>query len=218
MPVDATPPDWTAAYHSSEVAHAYDRRYRGPIRRRNNERVWTVVRRCLIEAGGGAAPPWVIDAPAGTGRFSDRLRVLGCRVLNLDRSATMLAQLRAKHGAGHEVVGDLLHPPCTPIEGVVVLNLRLMQHLDPAQRIAALRGLRQMAARAVVAYYPGWDWKNRFRRLRHRLRLPVRLVRESIPPARIRTEVEAAGWCLRSQHQVFPLLSENVLLVLEAKP
>ena len=63
----------------------------------------------------------------------------------------------------------------------------------------------------------GWDWKNRLRRLRARLGLPVRKLREHIPAQRIQAEAEAAGWKLVRARQVFPILSENVLLILAAK-
>ena len=84
------------------------------------------------------------------------------------------------------------------------------------ERVAALRAFREIASRAVVAYYPGWDWKNRFRRLRARLGLPVRKLREHIPPHQLEQEAQEAGWRLAARRQVFPVLSENVLLTLIA--
>lgn len=208
-------PDWTQQYHAEEIARRYDRRYRGPVRRLNNRRVWQAVREALREAGDGAMPRWVYDVPAGTGRFTAELRAAGARVCSLDRSAAMLEVLRAKHATGEEVVGDLLHPPLRARDDACVLSLRLMQHYEPDGRIAALRAFGRIAPRAVVAYYPGWDWKNRLRRLRARLGLPVRKRRAHIEPDAIRAEAAASGWRLRAMRRVFPLLSENVLLVLE---
>ena len=136
--------------------------------------------------------------------------------MNLDASAEMLEVCRSKHGPGLEVVGDLLEPPLAQRPDACVLSLRLMQHYHRAERVAALRAFRGIANRAVVAYYPGWDWKNRFRRLRARLGLPVRKLREAIPAAQLHEEAREAGWNLVRAQRVFPILSENVLLHLHA--
>lgn len=208
--------DWADQYHAADVATTYDRRYRGPIRRLNNQRIWRAVQQQLIVAGGGAMPQWVVDVPAGTGRYTDKMRAAGSRVVSLDLSGQMLSVLRGKHGGGMEVVGDLHHSPLALPTETVLLSLRLMQHFTAAERVAALKSLRQIATHAVIAYYPGWDYKNRLRRLRHRVGLPARVVREFIPAAAIRAEAEAAGWNLLSLRRVFPVLSENVLLTLQA--
>jgi SAM-dependent methyltransferase len=217
MQVPESHPDWTRQYHDAEVAAQYDRRYRGPVRRLNNHRIWCAVQKELVRAAGGQFPELVVDVPAGTGRYTDLLRRPGTQVLSLDLSPTMLHALRRKHGPGWELVADLGRNPLQiPTEKTAVaLCLRLMQHFQAEQRIAALHGIRQIAPAAVIAYYPGWDYKNRLRRLRQRLGLNPRLVREKIAPATIEREVHEAGWNIRSMRRVFPLLSENVLLTLD---
>lgn len=209
--------DWTEAYHAPEVAQAYDRRYRGPIRRMNNARVQTAVLAALREAGEGKMPPTVIDVPAGTGRFTAAIRQAGAQTVHLDRSSAMLQALRAKHGAGWEVVGDLHRSPISGNDKSCILSLRLMQHYNSEERVAALQSFTQIAPLAVVAYYPGWDWKNRWRRARARLGLRVRKLREHISAETIEKEVQAAGWQLVARRSVAPLLSENVLLILRNK-
>lgn len=209
--------DWTDAYHAPKVARDYDRRYRGPIRRMNNRRVERAVLAALREAGNARFPRTVLDVPAGTGRFTAALRAAGAQVCSLDRSVEMLEVLRDKHGPGFELVADLHQPPLRQGPDACVLSLRLMQHYKAEERIAALRAFHRIAPRAVVAYYPGWDWKNRFRRLRARIGLPVKKLREHIPAKRIQAEAEAAGWKLIRTRKVFPILSENVLLILAAK-
>lgn len=183
----------------------------------NNRRVEKAVLAALREAGMGSFPATVLDVPAGTGRFTAAIRAAGAQVCSLDRSTEMLEVLRDKHGPGWELVADLHQPPFRPRPDSCVLSLRLMQHYRADERIAALRAFRRIAPQAVVAYYPGWDWKNRLRRLRARLGLPVRKLREHIPAQRIQAEAEAAGWKLVRARQVFPILSENVLLILAAK-
>jgi len=217
MPVSKPPTDWTGQYNVAEIAARYDRRYRGPIRRMNNQRIWRAVSAELLRANGGSVPSWVVDVPAGTGRFTEQIRSLGSKVVSLDLSRQMLQVLRLKQGVGMEVVGDLHRSPLQLPDETVLLSLRLMQHFDATDRVAALKSLRQIAARAVIAYYPGWDYKNRLRRIRHRVGLPARVVREYIPADAIRAEAEAAGWNLLSLRRVFPVLSENVLLTLQAR-
>jgi SAM-dependent methyltransferase len=209
--------DWTNAYHAPQVARDYDRRYRGPIRSMNNRRIEKAVLAALREAGKGHFPSTVLDVPAGIGRFTAAIRAAGAQVCSLDRSAEMLGVLRDKHGPGFELVADLHQPPLRRRPDTCVLSLRLMQHYKAEERIAALRAFSRVAPQAVVAYYPGWDWKNRLRRLRARLGLPVRKLREHIPAKHIEAEVEAAGWSLIRARRVFPILSENVLLILTAK-
>lgn len=209
--------NWTEAYHQTQVAQDYDRRYRGPIRRMNNRRVERAVVAALAECGGGSMPRRVLDVPAGTGRFTKAIRAAGSEVCHLDASAEMLGVCRSKHGPGLEVVGDLLTPPLRQQDEACVLSLRLMQHYERPERVAALRAFHAIAPRAVVAYYPGWDWKNRFRRLRAGLGLPVRKLREAIPRAQLADEASEAGWKLVRARQVFPILSENVLLILHAR-
>jgi len=209
--------DWTNAYHAPQVARDYDRRYRGPIRRMNNRRVEKAVLAALRESGNGRFPATVLDVPAGTGRFTAAIRSAGAQVCSLDRSPEMLQVLRDKHGPGWELVADLHQPPLARQADSCVLSLRLMQHYNAEERVAALRAFTRIAPQAVVAYYPGWDWKNRLRRLRARLGLPVRKLREHIPAKRIEAEAELAGWKVLRRRQVFPILSENVLLILTAK-
>ncbi len=183
----------------------------------NNQRIWRAVQQELTRAAGGRMPSWVVDVPAGTGRYTDRLRTAGSQVVSLDLSGQMLSVLRSKHGVGMEVVGDLHRSPLELPTDTVLLSLRLMQHFDATERVAALKSLRQIAAGAVIAYYPGWDYKNRLRRMRHRVGLPARVVREFIPADAIRAEADAAGWNLLSLRRVFPVLSENVLLTLQSR-
>ncbi|MCH2101356.1 MAG: class I SAM-dependent methyltransferase [Planctomycetes bacterium] len=207
---------WTEAYHQSQVAQDYDLRYHGPIRRMNNRQVERAVVAALTECAGGSMPVRVFDLPAGTGRFTAAIRAAGAQVCHLDASAEMLKVCRSKHDPGWEVVGDLFTPPLALQEDACILSLRLMQHYGRDQRIAALRAFRQIAPRAVVAYYPGWDWKNRFRHLRASLGLPTRKLREAIPRKQLAAEAAQAGWKLVRARQVFPVLSENVLLILHA--
>ncbi len=206
--------DWGAAYRDRDMAARYDKRFRG-LGRLNNAWIWRNLAGLLRRAGGGALPPLVIDAPAGTGRFTDRLRAAGCEVLHLDRSAEMLRAARAKHGAGRYLLADALAPPLDPPGDAVAISFRFLQHFDRDGRIDALRGMRGLARRAVVAYYPGWHYKMALRRLRRRLHLPYHVIRERISRRQIEAEVSQAGWRLLRLRQTLPLLSENVLLLLE---
>ncbi len=196
------------------MAARYDKRYRG-LGRLNNAWIWRRLAALLREAGDGRMPPLVIDAPAGTGRFTERLRAAGCPVLHLDRSVEMLRRARQKHGPGRYLLADALAPPLAAPDGAVAICFRFLQHFDRDGRVAALRGMRGLARHAVVAYYPGWHYKMALRRLRRRLHLPYHVIRERISREQIEAEVGEAGWRLRRLRQTLPLFSENVLLLLE---
>ena len=204
---------WEKLYWKDKEAEDYDKRYRGFQRRMNNNRIRSVLFRMLKQAGGGSMPDRVVDAPAGTGRFSRELREEGVDMVHLDLSPKMLGVLRSKHGAGKEVVGDLYQPPLSFPQGTVVMSFRLMQHFDNSEeRIKALKGLSRIAPSAIIAYYPGWHLKFFSRRVRHKLGIPHRKLREFISKKTIRKEIEAAGWELVELRQCMPVFSENVLL------
>ncbi|MDP6850009.1 MAG: methyltransferase domain-containing protein [Planctomycetota bacterium] len=208
--------DWEKIYWEDKEAQHYDNRYRGFQRRMNNHRIRSVLLRMLRKTGGGTFPRRVVDAPAGTGRFSHELSQLGIDMVHLDLSPKMLGVLRSKHGPGKEVVGNLYQPPLAFDENAVVMSFRLMQHFDnPEERIHALKGFAKIAPSALVAYYPGWHLKFFSRRLRHKLGLPHNKLREFISKKGIKEEVEAAGWELKELRQCFPVFSENVLLHLK---
>lgn len=216
MPAPGASPDWAELYRSEDTAAGYERRFRGRRGRWNNAWVWRAAAAELRRAAGGRWPVRVIDAPAGTGRFTAELRAAGVALLHLDLSPAMLRQLRRRHGPGREVVGDLRWAPLRPDPEAVALCLRLMQHLTRNERVAALTGLRRVAGRAVVAYYPGWHYKDFLRRLRHRLGLPHRTLRPRLDRAALAAEAQAAGWKLVRVRRVLPLFSEYVLLSLVA--
>lgn len=205
--------DWADLYRKQHTASSYERRFRGPIKSLNNRFVWRTLWKELYFLREELGPEiLVMDAPAGTGRFTQALRKKEIRVLHLDRSREMLKVLQGQHGEHLEVVGDLRSPPLQFANQGVVICFRLMQHLSRKERMEALRGLRLLAPFALVAYYPGWHYKDKVRRLRHRLGLPHRTLREKLSLAQIREEVEQAGWELKGWRRVMPLLSENVLL------
>lgn len=199
------------------MAENYDRRFRG-LGAGSDLLVWRQLRALLYEAGGGHWPRWVIDAPAGTGRFTSRLRSLGIRVIHLDRSPEMLAIARRKDPSTPALIADLRRPPFDTPPQSVVLCFRYLQHCPGEERVAALRGLRNCGQHAVVAYYPGWHYKVAMRRLRRRVGLPHNVIREYIPRRRIREELARAGWKLLRMRQTLPLFSENLLLLLERHP
>ncbi|KAA3608721.1 MAG: class I SAM-dependent methyltransferase [Planctomycetota bacterium] len=205
--------DWAALYRDQDTAADYDRRFRGRRGRWNQNRIWHCLAKELKQLGW---PELVIDAPGGTGRFTENLAAQGVTVLHLDRSAAMLQVAAGRGGKHWELVADLRHPPIERRTEAVVLCFRLMQHLDAKERVEALTGLRQMAAKAIVAYYPGWHYKDALRRWRHRLGLPHRSLRPKLRRADLIAEAERAGWRMLRLRKVLPLLSENVLLVLDS--
>ncbi len=210
--------EWESHYGDEDTVCRYEARYARGRKKWNNRLILRATLRAMRELHGGALPKTVLDFPSGPGRFTNKFRALGIQVIHADVQPAMLAAARRAHGRGagieQEVVANIYKPPFASLSAIA-LCLRLMQHLDPDSRIAALKGLAKTSDRAVVGYYPGWHFKTYTRRLRHALGLKKRPLRERLTTKQIHEEAAAAGWEVRAFRQAMPLFSECVLLLLE---
>ncbi len=117
-------------YRSRDCGSGYDSRYRGGINRLNTE-----VERAWIGRQLGAGP--VLDAGAGTGRFSSMLARRGHTVTALDSSAAMLAALKAKTPEVTAVEGDIYSLPFGDGSFATVLCMHVLFHLPDWERVLA---------------------------------------------------------------------------------
>ncbi len=117
-------------YRSRDFGSGYDSRYRGGINRLNTE-----VERAWIERQLGTGP--VLDAGAGTGRFSSMLARRGHTVTALDSSAAMLASLKAKAPGVNTVEGDIYGLPFESDSFGAVLCMHVLFHLPDWERVVA---------------------------------------------------------------------------------
>jgi len=129
----------------------------------------------------------VLDVPGGTGRL--RAALVGFeRYVAADRSETMLAE-----AAGARVVADVAALPFPARSFDVVVCCRLLHHLMPKERRAALAELARVSRDLVVASF--WDARSY-----HALRRRAGLRRAARPDTRlaasradVRADLEAAG-------------------------
>ncbi|NQU49943.1 MAG: methyltransferase domain-containing protein [Planctomycetes bacterium] len=209
---------WKEGYQDPAKVAEYDNiRFIGGRKRANNRLIWRAAEKELMRCAGGKMPSVVIDAPAGTGRFTGELQQAGCKLMNLDLSREMLGVLQKNHGNGWEVIGDLNQPPLTTVPDSAVLCLRLMQHLHSHERIEAMRGLRETSEWAVISFYPARHLKHLSRRVRKVLGLFKRDLHPTYSNQQIRDEAEKAGWEVVNLKAVAWRFSDNVMVTLRRK-
>jgi len=152
----------------------------------------------------------VLDLPCGSGRMLDLLRLH--RVLAADVSPAMLAQARRRFPRLAFVCCEAERLPFRDQAFDAVASVRMLQHLDAAER---QRQLSEMArvARLVIVTYAAPDLLVRARlalwRRRHRERLPW----FAVSRRGLGAELGAAGLRLEHLIPVLPGLSPLVVAV-----
>jgi len=209
---------WKEGYQDPDKVAEYDAiRFQGKRQQANNQLIWKATEKELLRCGSGKLPGVIIDAPAGTGRFTRQLQERGCRLINLDLSQQMLGVLQKNNGNGWEVIGDLNQPPLARVEGSAVLCLRLMQHLRSEERIEAMRGLVNVSHWAVISFYPARHLKHFGRRIRKSLGLFKRDLHPTYSNQQIRDEAQQAGWEVVNLKAVAWRFSDNIMVTLKRK-
>ena len=131
----------------------------------------------------------MLDIPAGTGRLTPALARTGARTVAADRSPTMLAEVE---GAAR-LLADVRRLPFPGGAFDATVCCRLLHHLEPDQRRAAISELVRVTRELVIVSF--WDagslhaWRRRtgLRRASH----PDS--RRAVPREAIRADLEAAG-------------------------
>jgi 2-polyprenyl-3-methyl-5-hydroxy-6-metoxy-1,4-benzoquinol methylase len=163
--------------------------------------------RCL-----GAAPETlrglsVLEAGCGAGRFTEILLAAGARVLALDLSSAVEANLETCRGRpGYFVAqADVLKAPVAPGAFDVVLCLGVVQHTpDPERTLAALASYVKPGGRLVIDHYSYGDVKTAFwRRLAvvAHPRALLRAVLTRLPPERALQSASALTRTLLPLHR-----------------
>lgn len=210
---------WKEGYQDPDKVAEYDSiRFQGKRQQANNRLIWKAAEKELLRCGGGKMPKFVIDAPAGTGRFTGQLQEHGCRMVNLDLSRQMLGVLQKNYGSGWEVIGDLNQPPLSRLDDSAVLCLRLMQHLRSEERVEAMKGLVEVSDWAVISFYPARHLKHFGRRIRKKLGLFKRDLHPTYSNEQIRKEAEEAGWDVVNLKAVAWRFSDNIMVTMKRRP
>jgi SAM-dependent methyltransferase len=198
-------------YRDPEEARNYDtRRFRSFRGQLVDRRERALVERALAAAGlapGGR----LLDLPAGTGRLAALFRAHGAAVIAADRSREML-----RHAAEYEgkaVQADVVALPFRSGAFDLVVSLRLLGHLPPAVRAAALDELARVSRGPLIVACYDSTWVTRLRR---RLGPAARRGAWFAEPLRsTRAELVARGFRVRLALPLLPFLSETWILLLE---
>lgn len=175
--------NWT----QDDAGQRYARRRFGSERARQRDpRLVAALLERYLEPGRGRRGT-VLDVPGGTGRLEGALGGFE-RYVAADRSRSMLAQ-----ASGARVVADVLSLPFPSRSFDAVVCCRLLHHLTPPERRAALAELARVSRDLVIASF--WD-AHSYHALRRRLGLRRAAhpdTRLAAPRADLRADLEAAG-------------------------
>lgn len=160
----------------------------------------------------------VLDIPCGTGRITEMLLEKGLHVTGADISPEMIEMARAKLSKfGNLVVLkqldlDLLDLPDCSYD--LVSCIRLFHHLKTKQRAAIMCELARVSKRYVLINV---SFSSRFYRRRRQLKkmLGQAVSKTSSTWSEIGDEVRKAGLKIVGRHFVLPLISEDLIILLE---
>ena len=149
-------------YQKPEIAKSYNaQRFRGLRGRLVNQLEQRLLLRSIEglhlgllvqrENEGLPSGALVLDLPAGTGRIGHWLRDAGYRTVGADISLPMM--LEGRTADAPLVRGEAERLPFADNSLDAAVCFRLMSHLPPETRVAALREMARVARQRVVAVY-----------------------------------------------------------------
>lgn len=198
-------------YRDPKVAARYDKsRYVGAEAALNLANMRRAIRRALRDV---PAHGRVLDAPCGTGIFTQYLRELGYRTYASDISLEMIG-VAQQQGPAHFFQGDLFRLPFRAGTIDAVFCMRFMNLVDRPTRIRAVQAMSKTAPVLVVSYYHKYTVKYLGRWLRHKLGLRKTL-NARLSRAELLAEIAESGLKLKELIAVAPGFSEAWIAVLE---
>ncbi len=142
-------------YQNPQVAGSYDGdRFTSLAGRTLNGLERRALAAALAETTTGGHTPLVLDAPCGTGRITEWLLELGCRVIGADIAGPMLAVARSRCAR----FGDRVAFVQADLEGLalpdrcvdLVTCIRLFHHITTEQRARILKELARVTRNGVI--------------------------------------------------------------------
>ncbi len=193
--------------HEGYAAHYRDQRFAtgsGPrTHRREVAAIKQLLRHPMLTTGA-----W-LDVPSGAGRVSG---LLPQPVFQVDRDKAMLAA--CAHGVtSRQVCASALHLPFADASFAGVLCLRLMQHLDTAQRQHAIREFARVTRGVVLFSYFEARSVQSWRRTIRRAFGKTRSGRTAVAWPALRGELAAAGLRVLARRPLLRFLSEQTLVL-----
>jgi SAM-dependent methyltransferase len=212
--------DTRQAYRNVQKAQAYKSLHTRELSwaRFTMWRERTIVRKVL--GGCGLAPQAkILDIPCGTGILGGILQEFPNPVVAADISPEMMELARPEYAFAHFlgfVQADITQTSFRPGDFACIVILGLMHRLPAQMRRQVLDEIAALRARQVIISY---SIDSLGQRLKQRLIKKLKPAHQSAPvPAAFQDivkEVTAAGFKVRRTHQVVPLLSAEIILVLE---
>ena len=195
-----------AVFGDDALASRYGRD-RFPPRRLRRER--RTLGRLLPSLAAGPR----LDLACGAGRFGDLL-ARGGPLTGADASPAMLHETAGTGSYAALVGADARRLPFRDRAFAAAACIRLLQHLDSADRRLVLAELRRVVAgRVVVSFFDAGTleaWRARSRRREIRSR-------RSVPMAEFEADCAAAGWRITRVARKLGRLTEHVFVLLEPK-
>jgi len=210
-------------YTDEAVAQAYDReRFVSFVGRTLDRLEQRALGRALALAlGSRVVPePLVLDIPCGTGRITERLLERGLTVIGGDISPAMMDVARVKCARFGSRVSwrqldlDRLEMDSGAVD--IATCFRLFHHIDSTARAAILRELARVSRHFVIVNVsyssPFYRWRRRAKQA-----LGQGISRTSSTAAEIEREAAAAGLRVIARRWVWPLVSEDLVIVMEKR-
>lgn len=211
----------TTQYTDEAVAREYDRvRFSDPFGRLFDVMERRALKGVLTRVRREIPAPRVLDVPCGTGRITRVWLEAGLTVTGGDISPAMIRVAKEKCAPYGDRVTfeemDLDRYVCPDGKYDLVTCIRLLHHLESADRSAVLSKLAQVTSRFVMVNLP---YSSTYYRARRSLKRWLRqgVSRTAATWAQINDETSRAGLRIVYSRFMAPLLSENLILLLERK-
>jgi ubiquinone/menaquinone biosynthesis C-methylase UbiE len=220
----ATPlPPVATRWQTSRVAQQYDHaRFASTIGGLFNRLSLRALRKAIHTCC--PMPEHILDVPCGTGRATAVALEHAAAVVGADVSAAMIAEAQRRLPPTPQLrfeEADIAALPFADDSFDCVTCIRLMMHLDQAERVAALRELGRVARYGVVVEYgcmTGWlQLRRQLKTCVHRLRGRTPRYVRAVAWSEIASDLDAAGMTLRARVYTARGLSESVMLVAERR-
>ena len=208
-------------YKDSEVASEYDAerfvsfvgRWFDILEKRTIIRALNYVKNRVPEAV-------VLDAPCGTGRITEVLLRQNFDVTGGDISPAMIDVAKKKCESISDdfktIILDLDKPDMPELSYDLVSCIRLFHHLESSKRKSILCNIAKLSRRYVLINV---SYSSPYYRFRRRVKkfLGQGVSKTSSTYAEIEDEINAANLAIVKWYRVLPLVSEDMVLLLEKK-
>ncbi|MBI4600245.1 class I SAM-dependent methyltransferase [Candidatus Uhrbacteria bacterium] len=212
-------------YKNQKVAESYDsQRFESFIGRYANSLEIKEIRRLIAIAGRSEPLNLILDLPCGTGRITEFLLNAGIKVVGVDIAEEMLEQARNKLGKylkNGQLVLELGDARSLKYEDNCfdcVTSVRFFHHFDYQDKLDILKELSRITKRHIILNFaytsPLYAVLNGTKNLIKRIKgEPIQ--KKFSAEQEIQSLIKNCGLREKKRRFTFPLLSANVVLLLE---